>query len=244
MEKWALIPNSSGSKAAPLHTLPRLSAVVVTRSTGPILEFCLSGLLADSAVDEIVVVDNGERPEIASALRALRADRRDVRLIQGQGDVGLAQGLNLGSEQARGRWLLFVGPEVVVQPGAIDRLLKVGRGARTPAAIGGARVDGAGKAGRRGKRAKGKDPVQATSDLPGDLVLVGRADLDMMQGFRLEAEGAPFADLGRRLAAAGGDVLLHPTALGLPVRPGRVIARGFAARIVSLFTWFGSGRRR
>lgn len=238
-----MIPDSSGSKAAPLNTYPRLSAVVVTRSTGPILEFCLSGLLADAAVDEIIVVDNGERPEIASALRALRADRRDVQLVQGQGDVGLAQGLNLGSEQARGRWLLFVGPEVVVQPGAIDRLLKAGRAARTPAAIGGARLDAAGKPSRRTKRGKAEAPVQVTSHLPGDLVLVGRADLDMMQGFRLDAENAPFADLGRRLAAAGGDVLLHPTALGLPVRPGRLIARDFVARIVSLFTWFGPRRR-
>lgn len=239
-----MIPNSSGSKASHLNSYPRLSAVVVTRATGPILEFCLSGLLADSAVDEIVVVDNGERPEIASALRALRADRRDVRLVQGQGDVGLAQGLNLGTAHANGRWLLFVGPEVVVQPGAIDRLLKVGRDARTPAAIGGARIDHGTKDGRRAKRLKGDGAAQATAHLPGDLVLVGRADLDMMQGFRLDAENAPFADLGRRLAAAGGDVLLHPTALGLPVRPGRMIARDFAARIVSLFTWFGSGRRR
>lgn len=227
------------SKAALLKSTPRLSAVVVTRDAGTDLEFCLSSLLTDQSIDEVVVVDNGERLEVGSALRALSADRRDVHLVQGQGNVGLAQGLNLGAAQAGGRWLLFVSPDVVVQPGAVDRLLRAGRQARAPAAVGGAVAHSTG--GRFERNPAGPQPAEVLS---GKLVLLSRADFDALSGFRVDTAEQPFADLGRRLAAAGGEILLQPAALAVPVRAKPTLAQGLAAPILSLFAWFGLGRQR
>lgn len=231
-------PKASRSKAAAARAAPRLSAIVVTRQAGAALEFCLSSLLSDQSVDELVIVDNGEQPEVASALRALSADRRDVRLVQGHGEASLAQALNLAVAEARGRWLLFVHPEVVVQPGAVDRLLKAGRLARAPAAVGGSV---AGRPARRAPRhSNGPHAVEALS---GELVLVGRVDLARVEGFRLDSN-APFVDLARRLAAAGGEVLVQPAAAGVQVRPQRSVAGGFSARLFSLLAWLGLRRRR
>lgn len=227
------------SKAALLKATPRLSAVVVTREAGSDLEYCLSSLLTDQAVDELVIVDNGERTEVASALRALSADRRDVRLVQGQGDVGLAQGLNLGAGQAGGRWLLFVRPDVVVQPGAVDRLLRAGRQARTPAAIEGALAQRV-----TGRSERGFIGPQPADCLNGELVLLSRADFEAVRGFRLDAQESPFADLSRRLAAAGGEVLRQPAALAVPVRVRPTLVQGLTAPLLSLFAWLGVRRRK
>jgi len=235
LEDW-LTPKPR-SKAALKKAFPRLSAVVVTQNSGHALEFCLSSLLSEQAIDEVIIVDNGERQEVASALRALSADRRDVRLLQGHGNVGSAQGMNLGAGQAGGGWLLFVHPEVVLQPGAVDRLMRAGRHARAPAAIRGA-VAG------RARLRRGAAAGRGAGDPYGEFVLISRSDFEAMRGFRADSPDQPFNDLGRRLAEAGGEVLVQSAALAVPVRTQRSVAQSLTARLVSLVTWIGLGRKR
>ena len=52
-----------------------------------------------------------------------------------------AAAANLGASKARGRWLLFLDPHVVLQRGAVARMAAAGGGARTPWIVGGRLTD-------------------------------------------------------------------------------------------------------
>jgi len=227
-----LTPKASrGSRAIPTQSQVRLSAVVAARDgVAASLELCLTSLLTDQSVDEVVIVDAGAPAALSSALRALAADRRDVRLVSLKEEpaADLSRALNVGAAAALGRWLLFVDPNVVVQPGAVDRLLKAGRLARAPAAVGGA-VGPRRTAKARRRRASARAvPVDS---LQGDLFLIGRHDFEAVQGFEPCGASGPFSGLSRRLSAAGGELLLQPNAEGVQMRRARGLVQ-------SLIGWF------
>lgn len=221
---------SRGSRAIPAQSQVRLSAIVTAQNAGAAtLELCLTSLLTDQSVDEVVIVDAGAPAPLASALRALSADRRDVRLVTFREEgprFDLAQALNQGAGAAQGRWLLFVDPDVVVQPGAVDRMLKAGRLARAPAAIGGAVGPRRPVNARRQRASARAVPVDS---LPGDLLLIGRHDFDAVQGFEPGGGMAPFLGLSRRLTAAGGELLLQPNAEGVQMGRARGPLQAIAA---------------
>lgn len=231
-----MTPRPTRSPSAAVRPSPRVSALVATEGAGEALDFCLAGLLSDVGIDEVVVVDSGESADVGSALRALAADRRDVRLVQPRKVLAKAAALNCGVDAARGRWVLIVDPGVVIQPGAVERLLRAGRQAKSPAAIGGL-VAGHGR--ERAGVLLGPRPA---SVLAGRLLLIARADLLDLGGFH----GAPgvdvFTDLSRRIAAAGGDLLVQPNALGVPV--AAKARRGLLSRAVQAFTAAGRWLRR
>ncbi|MDX2237450.1 MAG: glycosyltransferase [Hyphomonadaceae bacterium] len=238
-----MTPKPSQARETSVDAQVRVSAIVVTRDTGQPLELCLRSALAEPWIDELVIVDNGNPPAVSSALRALQADRRDVALVQGQGDIGHAAGANLGAERARGRWLLFIDPTVVVQRGAAERMVAAGGGAKAPWIVGGKITDTRGRERRivrrgaltpfsavaialglgaqRLKAPKQDDPralvdAAAVSAVSGALMLAPRADFLRLGGFDALATGlGAELDLCRRAAEAGGDVLIQPAASGV-----------------------------
>ncbi|MBC7769539.1 MAG: glycosyltransferase family 2 protein, partial [Phycisphaerales bacterium] len=114
----------------------RFTAAAQTR-----LDLCLRSVLAEALTDELVIVDLGNDAEISSMLRAFQVDRRDVKLLAVPSDVSAAAAANEGAKQSRGRWLLFLDPDVVLQRGAVGRLAAAGGAARTPCIIGGRLTD-------------------------------------------------------------------------------------------------------
>ncbi|MBL8549426.1 MAG: glycosyltransferase family 2 protein [Hyphomonadaceae bacterium] len=242
--------NPSKARSQAVETQVRVSAVVVTRATGQPLELCLRSALAEPWVDELIIVDNGNPRPVGSALRALQADRRDVVLLQGHGDVGLAAGANLGASRARGRWLLFLDPAVVLQRGAVERMAAAGGDARSPWIVGARLTDtrgrdrrstrrgaltawsglavamGIGAASAAPRRKEAGEPQEAAA-VSGELMLIPRADFEALGGFD-EGYAADAADLDlcRRAAEAGGRVLLQPAASGVQF----VVERSRAAR--------------
>jgi GT2 family glycosyltransferase len=159
-------PKATRSRSATAVVTPRVSAVVVTYHTGEALELCLRSLFAEPGLDEIVIVDNGNPKDVALALRALQADRRDVRLIQGQGNVGFSRGCNVGAEAARGEYLLFINPDAVIRRGAVDRMVVTGGACPGPWIIGGRLVDEKGRE-QRGARRELLTPWRAFVGLTG-----------------------------------------------------------------------------
>ncbi len=145
-------PKAQRSRTADASAPARVSAIVVTYHTGDSLELCLRSLFSEPWVDEVILVDNGNPAPVSSSLRALQADRRDVTLIQGQGNVGFARACNLGAELATGRHLLFVNPDAVLQRGAAERMVEAGRRARSPWIVGGRLVDKRGREQRGARR--------------------------------------------------------------------------------------------
>ena len=93
-----------------------VSAVIPHRNSGQLLDRCLDAL-SGSGVDEVVVSD--ESSTDGSAERA--AARPGVRVIQSPGE-GLSVAMNAGIAAAGGDWLLLLGSDAFVKPGAVVRL--------------------------------------------------------------------------------------------------------------------------
>jgi GT2 family glycosyltransferase len=228
---------------------PRVSAIVVARNVrlgglkGAPLELCLRSALAEPWIDDLVIVDHGNAPGTSSALRSLQADRRDVQVIHANGALSAAAAANLGAQHARGRWLLFLDPGVVLQRGAVSRMAAAGGGAHTPWIVGGRLTDLRGRerrAARSGaltafsaialamdwpgwKRAPGsrngrdgQSSAERVAAVSGAFMLVPRGDFEALGGFD-EGFVTDCADLDlcRRAAAAGGSVLFQPDAAGV-----------------------------
>ena len=233
----------SRERSAAVTLGPRITAIVVTNHTGRSLDLCLRSALAEPWIDELVIVDTGNPPEVSSALRALQADRRDVFVIAGRADMSAAAAANLGAAQARGRWLLFLDPHVVLQRGAAARMAAAGGAAMEPWIVGGRLTDTTGRD-RRAARAgalnvwsalavamdwprrrigvkpqRGRGPANEPAPVgavSGAFMLIPRAHFAALGGFD---EGfftdAADLDLCRRACEAGGGVLFEAAAAGV-----------------------------
>lgn len=222
---------------------PRVSAIVVVDGKGgkgegrtPSLDLCFRSVLAETLVDELIVVDRGADQPTASALRALQADRRDVRVIPAAGARTYAAAANLGAEHARGRLLLFLDPGVVLRRGAVARLASANASGQKPRIAGGRLTDIAGNErpalrpnalnafspiavalGLSGKRwRKTANTPARVAAVSGAFMLLPRDDFDALRGFD-KGFGSDAADLDlcRRAAEMGGSVVYHPLAAGV-----------------------------
>ena len=100
-----------------------VSVVIVSYRTGATLWASLDRVLAEDAVGEIVLVDNGNDEATQAALRARAAGARQLRVLSGHGNIGFAAGCNLGVRATSGRFLLLLNPDCLVEPGSIAGLL-------------------------------------------------------------------------------------------------------------------------
>jgi GT2 family glycosyltransferase len=244
----------SRERATAVELEPRVSAIVVVRNIQSVaaqhaLDLSIRSALAEPWIDDMVIVDAGNTPEISSSLRALQMDRRDVKLIAAAPGANAGAAANLGAEHARGRWLLFLAPDVVLQRGAAERMAAAGASAHAPWIVGGKLTDAEGRerlAARVGalntwsaiavaigwggskpstrRGAVGRDDAPLPSKVgavSGALMLAPKHDFQALGGFD---EGfltdAADLDLCRRAAAAGGSVLFQPVAAGVQfIRP-------------------------
>ncbi len=244
---------------------PRVSAIVVVRNIRSKtpgqtpLDLCLRSIVAEPMIDDVVIVDQKNGPEISATLRAFQADRRDTKVITAPAKASLAAAANLGAEQALGRWLLFIDPDIVLQRGAAARMAKAGDEAQRPCIVGGRLTDIEGRERRavrsraltafsalavamdlpsgRPKQTSAGDPARVAA-VSGAFMAIPRRDFVALNGFDEEFKtDCADLDLCRRANAAGGAILFHPAAGGVqfarPPESGRKQAQGlarFAAR--------------
>ncbi len=100
-----------------------LSIVVVTYNSSDHVRGCLESLIRETEQIEyeIIVVDNASQdgtPDIVCD------EFPKARLIVNRDNRGHAQGNNQGMAQSRGRYILLLNPDTVVQPGALTALLQ------------------------------------------------------------------------------------------------------------------------
>lgn len=116
-------------------TSVQLSIIVVSWNTRDLLAQCLAALAGWPTVDrgarpssassslpfEVLVVDNASAD--ASA-RMVRERFPRVRLIENRDNVGFARANNQAIRQSRGRYVVLLNPDTVVQPGALETLVR------------------------------------------------------------------------------------------------------------------------
>ncbi|GJD96613.1 glycosyltransferase [Methylobacterium iners] len=98
---------------------PLVSIVIVSLNARHVLALTLWRLAAQQALAglpfEVIVVDNASAPET----RVLFDHVDGATIIRNDANVGFGPACNAGAERARGRFLLFLNPDVDLMPGAL-----------------------------------------------------------------------------------------------------------------------------
>lgn len=116
-----------------------VSVLVVAYNSAALIEACIASVPPASLRHqfEILLIDNGD-----GSTEALVRDRfPEVRIVPSRGNVGFAAGNNALAEQAKGRFLLLLNPDMKLFPGAIDALFEGVAAHPRASAWGGVTVD-------------------------------------------------------------------------------------------------------
>jgi hypothetical protein len=223
-------------------------AVVVAYQSASTIEACLAALLAQPAIEQIDVVDNGSHDDTVARVAAIAARDARVRVDVQPGNPGFAAACNLGAARGRSPWLLFINPDLELPDGALARLLAHAASMAEAGAVG---ADLRDADGRRDAAARRRDltlarmlgaggardglsiavdervalqPVDACS---GALMLVPRAAFDAVSGwdagYRLHVEDLDFCrrlrEAGYAVAVANDVPVLHHRGVSSRARP-------------------------
>lgn len=110
------------SEAAPGAGAARLSVVTVSWQTGPRLLEAVAAILAAPGVDEFVLVNHGNPPDMIRRLREMAAGSDKLVLVETGANLGFAKGCNIGAQRASGEWVVFLNPDAVLRPGSMRRM--------------------------------------------------------------------------------------------------------------------------
>lgn len=100
-----------------------LSVIVVSADSGESLRECVRRVLASTAPLELLLFDNASGDGVPQAVaRAQQHDPR-FRLIAHYSNLGFGAAVNRAAREARGRYLLLLNPDCLIEPTDIDRLL-------------------------------------------------------------------------------------------------------------------------
>ncbi len=123
-------------------TAPQMTSVImVSYHTGPVLGPAIAAVMAQTANVELILINNGNPPDVEAALIKSLKDEPLVRLMTGHGNIGFGRGCNLGARVARGDHLLFLNPDSLLPPDAVAHLHRAAQGLKRPFMLGARLVD-------------------------------------------------------------------------------------------------------
>jgi GT2 family glycosyltransferase len=105
-----------------------VTIAIVTFNSSRYIRRCLEAVLAQEGVPlEVVVVDNASEDDTVSILRRFK-DR--IQVVRNSRNTGFAAGQNaaiaMGAAARRTDWVLTLNPDVLLQPGFVERLVESG----------------------------------------------------------------------------------------------------------------------
>ncbi|MDC7682421.1 glycosyltransferase family 2 protein [Asticcacaulis sp. BYS171W] len=135
-----------------------VTVIMIAYHTGKILFDSIERVLAEPAVRQLVLIDNGSPEHTAEMLRELDQSYERILLVQGHGNIGFARAANLGAQLASQPWLVFLNPDAHLCPGAVEAMVEAALHQPRPCLIG-ARVLNSDLTEQRGARRGEVTPV-------------------------------------------------------------------------------------
>lgn len=102
---------------------PCVSVVIVNYNAGLLLTDCVDAALEQT--QQVIVVDNASSDSSLSELTREFPSEHRLQIIRLDKNVGFAAGCNIGLKAATASFILFLNPDCILAPGAVDRLLQV-----------------------------------------------------------------------------------------------------------------------
>jgi GT2 family glycosyltransferase len=97
-----------------------VSVVIVNHNAGRLLADCLEAALAQAR--QVILVDNASRPASFEPIAARFATNDRLRIVRSKSNTGFAAGCNQGARLATEPVILFLNPDCILGPGALNRL--------------------------------------------------------------------------------------------------------------------------
>ena len=221
---------------------PVLAVIMVSYRTGPVLFDSLNSVLADPAVDELILVNHDNPADDTARLTALAETNTKLTVIHTGANLGFAKGCNLAAAASSARYLLFLNPDALLSDGTSECLIQTAREQTCEPFVIGARIlskDGREqRGGRRGELTfissiagflglskmlgmrdihREHEPVPeeavAMPAVSGAAMLMSRQGFDQLGGFD---EGyflhVEDLDICKRARDLGGEVIFEPRA--------------------------------
>jgi GT2 family glycosyltransferase/nucleoside-diphosphate-sugar epimerase len=213
------------------------SVVTVTYYTGPVLFAALKTVLRQKQLAELIVVDNGNPPEVLTRLQQMALTEPRLIIITGHGNVGFGTGCNLGAEKITGEYMLLLNPDCLLPPDALANMI-TGFESFPGAMLAGCRLDNPDGSEQRGGRRSLLTPLTAINEVlglhkllrlnlhdtpmpeepfellatSGAFMFIKRSDYEQLhgfdEGFFLHVEDLDFC---MRVHNAGGKVICIPS---------------------------------
>ncbi len=101
----------------------KISVVIPTYNEAHVLKLCLDSLLAQDALFEIIVVDDGSTDGTIDFLRTYQINHKQIFVIE-QKHKGAGSARNLGVKQSTGDILVFVDADMTFEPNFVSNLVK------------------------------------------------------------------------------------------------------------------------
>ena len=99
-----------------------ITAIIVNYNSGALLTACVTSLLASPGPLKIVVFDNASTDDSIERLLAFHGDDERLMIVRNGANLGFSGGCNKGLPYVSGEYVLFINPDCVVRPDAIERM--------------------------------------------------------------------------------------------------------------------------
>ena len=107
-----------------MFNMARVAVVIVNYNAGKALREAVATSLLSRAVDKVMVVDNGSVDSSMSDLQNFAADESRLVCIYNRKNLGFAKACNMAIRETDADYLLFLNPDCVLHPGAVEEMLK------------------------------------------------------------------------------------------------------------------------
>lgn len=117
----------------------RISAVMVSYRTGPVLFDSIRSVLKDPDICELILVNHDNPTNVTVQLDTLAGTEPRLHVIHTGANLGFGRGCNIGARTATGDYILFLNPDTLITKGAARTLVSTAE-PLPPVSIVGARI--------------------------------------------------------------------------------------------------------
>ncbi|MFP1130178.1 glycosyltransferase family 2 protein [Asticcacaulis sp. W401b] len=195
-EAESLVPGTD--IVLPARDTRGVTVVIIAYHSGRILFDSIERVLAETAVMQLILIDNGSSERTIELLREIDEAYDRVLLVQGHGNIGFARAANMGAQLATQPWVVFLNPDAILCDGAVDALVDTALKTPRPCLIG-ARVLNPDGTEQRGSRRGEVTPVTT-------LVSLMRLSkyLPFLRAYEIHREHEPLPESPAPVAAVSG----------------------------------------
>ena len=99
------------------------SVVIVSYQTGPIIFATIKAVLQQKELAQLILVNNGNRPDIVARLQQMALMEPKLKIISGEEYMGFAKAANFGAKDVTSDYVCFLRPDCLMQPETLSRMM-------------------------------------------------------------------------------------------------------------------------